>query len=256
MSDANALIQDDPAPDASPQPFGPFLTPSGGLRVPSTLPQFPALAGRVPTPDDSRSATPEDGAPNASKRRHERPFSLISSTTRTAETRPPVRSLFVSHRRRPSRSQPTSCTSPSPPAARHSFSPSTRPSGPSRPASSRDPTLPSLRLLRLGRLPRAETSSPSLSSASPSRSRRSGRSCTNTSTRGRQQPSWPTSWRTKSRPRLSRPNRQKSSSTRWARSLRNSSAYAGCGTMRSRSGRRTRSCGRRWRGLGGSCWRN
>ncbi|KAJ8293117.1 hypothetical protein OF846_003819 [Rhodotorula toruloides] len=33
MSDANALIQDDPAPDASPQPFGPFLTPSGGLRA-------------------------------------------------------------------------------------------------------------------------------------------------------------------------------------------------------------------------------
>ncbi|BGP10216.1 hypothetical protein JCM10049v2_006099 [Rhodotorula toruloides] len=33
MSDANALIQDDPAPDASPQPFGPFLTPSGSLRA-------------------------------------------------------------------------------------------------------------------------------------------------------------------------------------------------------------------------------
>ncbi|BGP02167.1 putative uncharacterized protein CLP1 [Rhodotorula toruloides ATCC 204091] len=65
MSDANALIQDDPAPPAGPQPFGPFLTPSGSLRVPSTLPQFPALAGRVPTPDDSRPATPEDGVGQA-----------------------------------------------------------------------------------------------------------------------------------------------------------------------------------------------
>ncbi|BGP26470.1 hypothetical protein Rt10032_c11g4575 [Rhodotorula toruloides] len=65
MSDANALIRDYPPPAPGQQPFGPFLTPSGSLRIPSTLPQFPAFVGRVPTPADSRAATPVTGSGQA-----------------------------------------------------------------------------------------------------------------------------------------------------------------------------------------------
>lgn len=55
------LIQEDAEPEPDAQPFKPFLTPSGSLRIPSKFPPFPSFNGRVPALARSRAATPEDG---------------------------------------------------------------------------------------------------------------------------------------------------------------------------------------------------